>query len=208
MPPFILFPMAKGMHGIFPERRDFIEGLALLTLGSVAGSIFITLLYLVHPGSAPAVASVAMQVVNTKVEAARSAGLGMEAGIFFANLLAVCIIILFPAFAYRVERDRRFAYSTVPRLMMVLIGFESIGLTSPPLLDLKGYVLFLLYLLPHGTFELSSLAIAYTIARKGGFSQGAGARALLALLLLIPAAYIEVHISLSFAQHTIQALPG
>jgi hypothetical protein len=194
------------MHQLFPERRSFIEGLALLALGSVAGSVFITLLYLAHPRAAPTVANAATQVVTVKVEVAKSAGLGMEAGIFLANVLALGIIVLFPAFAYRVERDKRFAYSTVPKLMMVLIGFESIGLTSPPLLDLKRYLLFLFYLFPHGILEFSSIALAYTIAREGGFSQGVGARALVAFLLLIPAAYIEVHISLSFALQAMQVL--
>ncbi|WP_456475391.1 hypothetical protein [Candidatus Pyrohabitans sp.] len=192
------------MPRILPDRGSFFEGLALFALGSIAGSVLITLLYLSHPRAAAPIAEAATRVVVAKVEAAQSAGLGLEVGILLSNLLALGIIVLFPAFAYRVERDRRFAYSTVPRLMMVLIGFESIGITSPPLSDTASYLFFLLYLLPHGVLEFSSLAVAYTIAREG-FS---AARFGFAFLLLIPAAYIETNISLGFAEAALRVLSG
>ena len=192
------------MRQILPDGRSFFEGLALFALGSIAGSVLITLLYLAHPKAAAPIAEAATRVVIAKVEATQSAGLGLEVGILLSNLLALAVIVLFPAFAYRVERDRRFAYSTVPRLMMVLIGFESIGLTSPPLSDTVSYLFFLLYLLPHGVLEFSSLALAYTIAREGFNTARFG----FAFLLLIPAAYIETNISLNFAGAMVQLLSG
>jgi hypothetical protein len=184
------------MKGALPSGKRFLEGLLLLALGSAAGSLVVTLLHLLIPEAAEAAGSTAAGAVAAKVEAARSLGLELEAGILLSNTIALLSVLLFPVLAYRLEGSSRFAYSTVPKLMMVLIGFESIGLISPPLLSPGSYLLFLLYLLPHGTLEFSALAIAYAVVRE---RSPALPGALLAFLLLIPAAYLEVHFSMGFA---------
>ncbi|NOZ58952.1 MAG: hypothetical protein GXO66_05185 [Euryarchaeota archaeon] len=191
------------MGGALPGRKHFLEGLLLLALGSAAGSLAVTLLHLFSPGAAEAAGSAAASVVSAKVEAAQSLGLKLEAGILLSNTIALLAVLLFPELAYRLEGSGRFAYSTVPRLMMALIGFESIGLMSPPLLSSGSYLLFLLYLLPHGALEFSALAIAYAVVRE---RSPAVPGALLAFLLLIPAAYLEVHLSLSFARAALALL--
>ena len=144
-------------------------------------------------------------MVTAKVKAAERVGLNMVAGIFISNAVAVFVILAFPSLAYRIERDRRFAYSTLPKLVMFLIGFESVGLASPPMVETARYLLFLLYLLPHGTLEFSALSLAYCIAKQGAPLKRLRS-ILLALSMLLPAAYIEVNFSLSFALHALHTL--
>ncbi len=162
------------------------------------GIVIVNIFFKTSPSVAPKVSNTAFKVVKTKVEVIKTIGISTVLSIFFSNLLSCIVIIGVPEIFYRLNKDVETYLNTYPKVLIFSIGFLSLGLIFPPFTSLFSFLLFSIYLLPHGIFEFSALLLAYSIPRerKLGFPTK---RIYLIIVLLLIAAFLETYFSMLFS---------
>lgn len=183
---------------ILPGRGIFLEGLGYLLLGIVCGIVVESALYQAVPEIAPVISGAAFSVVAAKVGLFERLGLRTFLSIFLANLISCTVIIGYPEAGLRWDRKNSSLYIQIfPRAVVFFIGFMSIGLLFPPLINPLGVLAFSLLILPHGTIELTAIILAYTLPREYAFNMERSfpkERAYLIIVLLLIAAALETYL--------------
>lgn len=181
-----------------PSKGILKEGIFYLCLGVILGIAIVNVFSKTSPSVAPKMSSTAFKVVKTKVEIVQNFGLSTVFSIFFSNLLSCAVIIGVPEVFYRLNREVDIYLNLYPKVLIFSIGFLSLGLIFPPFTSFLSFLLFSLYLLPHGIFEFSALLFAYSIPRerKLGFPVK---RIYIIMVLLIISAFIETYFSMPFS---------
>ncbi len=194
----------------FPSKRLFAEGAFFLLLGTILGVIIQTLLYTAAPTVAHSVTHASYTLIETKVSIIEKLGFKKAFSILIINMISCAVIIGFPELGLRYDNTPKLYINTLPRLLMFVIGFVSLGLIAPPLKNIGLFLFFLVYLIPHGVTELSAIILAYTIPREYSPDERRTlprGRIKLIILLLIYSALTETYLSISFARtvlvHTI-----
>jgi len=180
--------------GLSLRAKLFLEGMGLILTGYLFGILLQLVFVQIHPTS-EAVESVKVHTTSYVVERQTvivERGIPEEISIFLNNLLSIGVIVAFPKLSFRFTGDRYFSYRTIPRIALFFIGFVALSLPSP----LGSSIFFLAYLLPHGIFELSALALSFTAIRLELKDK---IPIFLSLILLIPASFVEVNYSMKIA---------
>lgn len=182
-------------QGFSLRAELFLEGMGLILAGYLLGILLQMIFVKFHP-TAGVVEGVKVHTTGYIVErqaVLEKGGIPEELSIFVNNLLSVGVIMAFSRLSFRITGDRSFSYRTMPRIALFFIGFAALSLPSPLH---SGGLFFLVYLLPHGVFELSAFALGYTAVRLELRDR---LLIFLSLVLLIPASIIEANYSLRIA---------
>lgn len=187
----------------FPSKRLFAEGAFFLLLGALLGVIIQTVLYTAAPTVAHSVTHASYTLIEAKVSIFEKLGFKTIFSILIINMVSCAVIIGFPELGLRYDNAPKLYIDTLPRLLMFVIGFVSLGLIAPPLKNVGLFLFFLVYLIPHGVTELSAIILAYTIPREYSPDERRTlpwGRIKMIILLLIYSAIIETYFSLPFAK--------
>ncbi len=187
----------------FPSKRLFAEGAFFLLLGTLLGVIIQTLLYTAAPTVAHSVTHASYTLIETKVSIFEKLGFKNISSILIINMISCAVIIGFPELGLRYDNASKLYIDTLPRLLMFVIGFVSLGLIAPPLKNIGLFLFFLVYLIPHGVTELSAIILAYTIPREYSPDERRiipRGRIKMIILLLVYSALTETYFSISFAR--------